>query len=222
MAPRARFIETLQAGKPCTILCIGTSNYNSPNQDAPFTGGTWIGQMREELERRFSGKPTVISHGFNGKDIVNGGIVNIAAAMKECHPDVVITGYAFNDAALSDFDAVEKAVREMLRIIREHNPDAEIIFHNFMAAEDVPDYPSRTKRPNHDEMLAIYERIAAEEGLLNIVSVDPWEELRVRDNERYLRLSNEGGHPTSEGNRLITTPLFLRGLGLDVPYEPLV
>lgn len=216
-----RLIKNLGKGTAQTALFIGTSNYNGAEHQAPFTGGTWIGQVRTELSRRFPDLFTVASHGLNGKSLREGGLPNIRTALETALPDSVVFGYAINDA-IPPFEAarLDADLEAMIRIIRECKADAEILLHNIMSPQDVPDYSSRTRRPHHKEALAVYQTVADRNGLLHINSVWAWEKLRTSDLEQFLSWSTEGVHPTADGNRAITTPLFLKGIGLDVEFRP--
>jgi len=100
MVSESQLIESLAAAVVQTVLFIGTSNYNGAEHQGPFAGGTWIGQVRAELDQRFPSLFKVASHGLNGRTLREGGLPNIHAAMEKTRPDTVVFGYAVNDAAL--------------------------------------------------------------------------------------------------------------------------
>jgi len=216
-------IDNLNSGTPQTILMLGTSNYVEAGNNW-FTGGSWITQTRSALVTEYGDLVNIVSRPDGGGDI-RSGLTHVATDMQAVCPSTVVMGYAINDAATCFFDPLHPEtltnnLRTMVQTVFQYNPDAEVIFHNFMSPEDVTAqenpsgaFDSRTYRPYHEQVLDIYDDVAAEFGLLHINSYPQWEDLRVQNRATYLSYSWEGVHPNVQGNLNVTTPFFLQQIG---------
>ncbi len=218
-----RTINNLDNGISQTILMLGTSNYVEAG-NSWFSGGSWISQTRSILSAEYGSLVNIVSRPDGGGDIRT-GLTHVAGDMQSIQPTTVVLGYAINDAATCYYDPLHpdilsNNIRSMVQTIYQYNPNAEIIFHNFMSPEDVTSaenpsgaYDSRSARPDHEQVLSLYDEVASEFGILHINSYQPWEDLRIQDRSTYISYSWEGVHPNVQGNMNITTPYFLEQMG---------
>lgn len=208
---QTKLIQNLSNGVDQKVLCFGTSNYVNAT---PYAGGTWIPQVESALNEMYTGTATLIVAGLSGQNSTGGSRV-IAGYMDTYDPDVIVMGFAINDNLVPE---TRTCIESMVADIREHNSEAEIIFFNIVSPENVyPDFPGRDVRPDHEEILRLWDTIAKEQGILHVNLYDEWEYLRVNDNATYLSYVTEGVHMNPAGNLAITTPGFIEAITAPEP-----
>ena len=210
-----RFVEKLKAGERQTIVCYGTS--------LTAKSHWWVDGLREELAVRWPGKATVVNAGLSGKNSAT-GLANVQAKVVAERPDVVFVEFSMNDAADSlnagktadqAIAVAESNLKAILSAIKKANPECEIILEtmNPYLAVAGSGLSNRTALDRH---VAMYRRVATEEGYLLIDNWPRWQEVFAKGADEYRKLVPDGVHPNERGSRMVTLPNVLGTLGLGV------
>ena len=211
----ASFVENLGAGHPQKIVCYGTS--------LTAVSHEWVDGLRGELDRRWPGLATVVNAGLSGKNSAT-GLANVQAKVVAERPDAVLIEFSMNDAAdsLNGGKTAEQALadaesnlKSIIAAVRADNPNCEIILETMDAYVKVPG-SNLSNRTDLDAHVAMYRRVAKEEGYLLIDTYPKWQEVLAKGTAEYLKLVPDGVHPNALGSRTVTLPNVLRTLGVDV------
>ena len=219
--PTARFIDSLKAGKPVTIVTMGTS----------LTAGPWTGVMAEEwLKKDFTGTVTLHNLGaaasaskstagmYRSKRYVYGhcGLDRMPDALK-LKPDGVFIEFTTNDAFLPYGITVAESkacLNTMVDQFRAVNPQVEIIVQTMNSCKDQPGKGVKpaASRPQLEKYVEGYRDVAKARGLLLVDNYPHWSKLMNGDASKYDRLVPDGIHPNADGYREIQLPELKRVL----------
>ena len=183
----ASFVENLGAGHPQKIVCYGTS--------LTAVSHEWVDGLRGELDRRWPGLATVVNAGLSGKNSAT-GLANVQAKVVAERPDAVLIEFSMNDAAdsLNGGKTAEQALadaesnlKSIIAAVRADNPNCEIILETMDAYVKVPG-SNLSNRTDLDAHVAMYRRVAKEEGYLLIDTYPKWQEVLAKGTAEYLKL----------------------------------
>ena len=202
-AEKSSWLANLEAGKSQTIVTYGTSL---------TAGGAWVGQLRTALEKRFSGRATVINSGAG--DMWSGwGVTNLDKRVISKAPDAVLIEFAINDAFLQYKTSSEDAQRNlesMIERIQKARPACEII----LMTMNPPIGVHLERRPKIDDYYAVYREVAKRRGLRLIDHHANWQKLLNEDEATFKKYVPDGIHPSALGCEKIILPELLRALGI--------
>lgn len=216
-AGSAKFITALEEGKAQTIVCYGTSL----TAGTTWPGLNWVSGLGDALNARWPGKATVINSGLSGKNS-SYGLENVQKKVVSKNPDVVFIEFSMNDAAdslnsgktqeqaLADAESNLKAI---ISAIKTSCPSCEIVLQTMNPYVKVSGstLSERTGLENH---VAMYRRVAQENGYLLIDNWPLWQEILKNDEAEYLSLVPDGVHPNESGVKRVTLPNILKTLGI--------
>ena len=209
------FVGKLKSGERQTIVCYGTS--------LTARSHWWVDGLRAALEARWPGKATVVNSGLSGKNSAT-GLANVQAQVVSKNPDAVLIEFSMNDAAdslnsgktpaqaLADAEANLKAI---IAAVKAARPNCEIILETMDPYVSVPN-TGLSNRTGLDDHVAMYRRVAREEGYLLIDNYPKWQEVLAKGTAEYKKLVPDGVHPNALGCRTVTLPNVLKTLGIDV------
>ena len=207
-----RFITALEEGKEQTIVCYGTSLTEK---------GAWVAGLDEALNRRWPGKVTVIKAGMSGKNSA-AGLANVQEKVVSKGPDAVFIEFSMNDAAdslntgktqeqaLADAESNLKAI---ISAIKTSCPSCEIVLQTMNPYVKVSG-STLSKRTGLENHVAMYRRVAQENGYLLIDNWPLWMQVLSKSEEEYLRLVPDGVHPGEYASKSITLRNILKTLNL--------
>lgn len=196
----AKFIEALKAGKPQTLVAMGTSL---------TAGGAWVEQVRVELDKRFPGLVKMLNYGASGRNGGTGlGSVGSVVGVKA---DAVFIEYSINDAkdAQMSTDAARDTFERTIDGIRKGLPECEI----FPMTMNCCEGGAAERRPTLQEFYQVYRDVAKEKGLPCIDHYANWVRIWEEDPDLYSRYIPDGCHPGGEGCRTVIVPEILRAIG---------
>ena len=212
-AGEARFVANLKDGKAQTVVCYGTSLTAQSHE--------WVDGLRAELDARWPGKATVVNAGLSGKNSAT-GLANVQAQVVAKNPDAVLIEFSMNDAAdtlnagktsAEALAAAEENLKAIIAAIRTAKPGCEIILETMDPYLKVAG-TGLSNRTDLDRHVAMYRRVAAEEGYLIIDTYPIWSRILAKGADEYKRLVPNGVHPNALGSRTVTLPNVLRTLGI--------
>ena len=206
------FIAALDEGMSQTIVCYGTSLTEK---------GAWVAGLDDALNRHWPGKVTVINAGMSG---VNSkvGLDNVQEKVLSKNPDAVFIEFSMNDAAdsLNSGKTQEQALadaesnlKSIISAIKTSCPSCEIILQTMNPYVKVSGstLSERTGLENH---VAMYRRVALENGYLLIDNWPLWMQVLSKSEEEYLKLVPDGVHPNEYGSKSIALRNILKTLDL--------
>ena len=211
----ARFVSNLRDGQSQTIVCYGTSLTAQSHE--------WVDGLRSALDARWPGLATVVNSGLSGKNSAT-GLANVQDKVVSKNPDAVLVEFSMNDAAdslnsgktpaqaLADAESNLKAI---IAAIKTAHPNCEIILETMDPYVRVSG-SSLSNRTGLDDHVAMYRRVAAENGYLLVDNWTKWQEVLAKGEAEYLKLVPDGVHPNALGSRTVTLPNVLMTLGVDV------
>lgn len=211
----ARFVDALKEGRSQTIVCYGTSLTVSSHE--------WVDGLRSALDARWPGKATVVNSGLSGKNSAT-GLANVQDQVVSKNPDAVLIEFSMNDAAdslnsgktadqaLADAESNLKAI---IAAVKAARPDCEIILETMDPYVHVSG-SSLSNRTGLEQHIAMYRRVAAENGYLLIDNWPKWQAILAKGEAEYLKLVPDGVHPNALGSKTVTLPNVLKTLGVDV------
>jgi acyl-CoA thioesterase I len=205
----SRLARNLEEGRKQTVVVYGTSL---------TAGGAWVGQFREELERRYPGRAVVIN---SGKSAMwsKWGVDNLDARVIEKRPDTVLIEFTINDAYLPYKTTVAQAranLETMTDRIRAAVPECEII----LMVMNPPTGVHLERRPDIASYNQMVRDLAKERRFTLIDHYPAWERIRTSDPKTFSVYMPDGLHPGPEGCRAVITPGILTGLGLSTTNAP--
>ena len=216
-AGSAKFITALEEGKAQTIVCYGTSL----TAGTTWPGLNWVSGLGDALNARWPGKATVINSGLSGKNSSN-GLENVQKKVVSKNPDAVFIEFSMNDAAdslnsgktqeqaLADAESNLKAI---ISAIKTSCPSCEIVLQTMNPYVKVSG-STLSKRTGLENHVAMYRRVAQENGYLLIDNWPLWQEILNKDEAEYLSLVPDGVHPNESGVKRVTLPNILKTLGI--------
>jgi lysophospholipase L1-like esterase len=139
----------IQAGKPVTIVAMGSSSTKGTGASAPAM--SYPSRLEQELKDRFAGiEINVINHGVGGQDVPE-ELSRLEWDVIAEHPDLVIWQVGTNAVLRrDDLSADEQLIRRGVAIIKAHGSDVVLM--------DLQYAPRVLARPAWAEM----ERLIAE------------------------------------------------------------
>ena len=205
----SRLVGHLEEGRKQTVVVYGTSL---------TAAGAWVGQFREELERRYPGRAVVIN---SGKSAMwsKWGLDNLDARVIEKRPDTVLIEFTINDAYLPYKTTVAQAranLETMTDRIRAAVPECEII----LMVMNPPTGVHLERRPDIASYNQMVRDVAKERSFTLIDHYPAWERILTSDPKTFSAHVPDGIHPGPEGCRAVITPGILAGLGLSTTNAP--
>ena len=207
----SRLSRNLEEGRRQTVVVYGTSL---------TAAGAWVGQFREELDRRYPGRAVVIN---SGKSAMwsKWGVDNLENRVIAKHPDAVVIEFTINDAYLPYKTSVAQARTNLVSMterVLAANPECEII----LMVMNPPTGVHLERRPDIASYNQMVRDVARERRFLLIDHYPAWERILTTDAKTFTLYVPDGLHPGAEGCRTIITPGLLSGLGMpaSMPGDP--
>jgi acyl-CoA thioesterase I len=190
-----QLILNLEAGKKQHIVTYGTSL---------TAGGAWVGQMKDQLDKKYPGLVTVTNSGQGGM-WSQWGVDNLDARVLQKNPDAVFIEFAINDAFLPYKTTVEqcrKNLETMIDRIQKQNAACQVI----LMTMNPPVGVHREQRPKVEDYYQVYRDVAKERKLLLIDHYPVWKAILDKDKPTFDKYVPDGIHPGEEGCKMVITP----------------
>jgi acyl-CoA thioesterase-1 len=194
-AEPAQVIKNLDAGRKQHIVAYGTSL---------TAGGTWVGQLRDLLTKKYGDKITVTNSGQGGM-WSKWGLEHLDERVLKKNPDTVLMEWAINDAFLQYKTAVEQAqknLESMIEQILKQNADCEII----LMTMNPPINEHLERRPEIDKYYQMYRDVAKARKLRLIDHEANWKPVLEKGKDAFIALVPDGIHPNAKGCAQIIMP----------------
>ncbi len=200
---KSRLIKNLESGKKQTLITYGTSLTSH---------GAWVPQLKQEINKHYPGKATVINCGKSGK-ASDWGIVNFENRVIAKKPDTVIIEFAMNDAFAPYKISVNKAqsnLESMIDRILKANKDCEVI----LMVMNPTLGKAKKARPDLLKYNNMYRDVARKRHFLLIDHYPNWEKILKADPKLFNKYVPDGIHPKAEGCKAVITPHIVKSLGI--------
>lgn len=193
----------LASGKHQTVVVYGTSL---------TAAAEWPKALAAYFEQEFPGQVTFVNAAQSGQHS-NWGVANLTERVLAKMPDLVFLEFSVNDSATKHGISTEQSaanLHQMVRALREQNPQVEIVLQTMNPAWDSPTEPNGKKygsdRPEIKTYYAVYRRYAEEHSLPLLDHLTAWQKLQRDNLPEFQRLVADGIHPIPEGSLAITWP----------------
>lgn len=206
MKNQSRLVRNLEAGRPQTVVALGTSI---------TANGAWVGHLADALEAEYPGLATVLNSGAAGKNS-NYGIEHFDRLVVQKKPDTLFVEYSINDC-VERFDITVEKARENLETIIDqtiaHFSECEMILMT-MTPGNKYEPGHKSYRKDIEAHYAMYRAVAQERGLL-LIDHDPnWRALQQDDPALFKKYVPDTIHPKPEGNAAVVSPVIFKALGI--------
>ena len=205
-------LRKLRAGEPLKIVFYGDSITTGANSSgflnlAPYAD-SFPGLVKKWLEKKYGSSVSLVNTAKGGEN-TQWGIDNAAARVTAYAPDLVVIGFGMNDVALSAQEHEEK-MRALIGIVREGNPDAEILLVSPMLPNEEVLWAYRNQ-PDFEEKLV---QIGAEKGI-GVANVTTMHRA-VLERKRYRDMTgNNVNHPNDFLARIYAQTILRTLVGED-------
>ena len=197
----SHLVANLAAGKPQLLVTYGTSL---------TAGGAWVGQVQQDLERRYPHLLTVTNSGQGGM-WSNWGVEHLQERVIAKSPDTVLIEFGINDGFLEYKTSVETAHANLVTMVtrlRAALPQCEV----FLMTMNQPVREHAERRPHFADYEAMYRTAATEQHVGLIDLLPAWERAFAKDPAAWNAIVPDGIHPDAHGSAKITTPGILAAL----------
>ncbi|MGC3991183.1 MAG: SGNH/GDSL hydrolase family protein [Chthoniobacteraceae bacterium] len=194
--------KNLQAGKKQTVVVYGTSL---------TILGAWAKGVNDYFNQQYPGLVTF----FNGAKAgmaSDWGVANLQDRVLSKNPDLVFIEFSMNDAATNRNVSLEQSAAnldQMVKSIRQQNPQADIILQTMDIAWDSPKTPTKkygSERPNLNGYYDVYRHYAQEHHLALVDNYPNWLKLKTGNEANYEKMVGDGIHPHSGPSMAVTFP----------------
>jgi lysophospholipase L1-like esterase len=193
-----KIFKALEAGKFQTVVVYGTS---------VTINGQWSKEMEAYFETLYPGQVNFFNSAKAGMHS-NWGVKNLKERVLDKKPDLVFLEFSINDAATKHGISIQNSQRNldtMVRMLREQNPQAELVLQTMNPAWDSP-HVSKTygsDRPNLEDYYEVNRRYARVHELPLVDNYLVWKKIMDEEPERYQEMVPDGIHPNSGPSREI-------------------
>lgn len=203
-AEKSSLVTRLEAGEKQHIVAYGTSLTAS---------GAWVGQLKQELNKRYPNLVKITNSGGGGK-YSEWGVTNLQTKVIDLKPDAVFIEFSVNDSCERFNLSVEKAkanLEEMIDRIQKELPKCMIILQVMNPVIDRPKGHAGY-RLHLDDYYQMYRDVAAQRKLELVDHAPAWKVVLDQGEDAFHKLVPDGLHPNASGCSQIVTPGILKAL----------